>query len=133
MPPPTGDQVFISYRRPTLICGAAGCGKTLLAMEFLVRGATECDEPGVFLTPSKQSAWCSTPSKVLVQRESDNPAQPWPRVILDDYSRAVAGLFLFFEAPSAAQTALALRQALSRSGGCLISPWRHSKGAACAL
>jgi putative transposase len=44
---------------------------------------------------------------ILVQRESENPAQPWPRVILDDYSRAVAGLFLFFEAPSAAQTALA--------------------------
>jgi circadian clock protein KaiC len=35
--------------RPTLICGAAGCGKTLLAMEFLVRGANECDEPGVFM------------------------------------------------------------------------------------
>ena len=35
--------------RPTLICGAAGCGKTLLAMEFLVRGAVEFDEPGVFL------------------------------------------------------------------------------------
>jgi circadian clock protein KaiC len=35
--------------RPTLVCGAAGCGKTLLAMEFLVRGATEYDEPGVFL------------------------------------------------------------------------------------
>src|SRR4026209_1160085 len=35
--------------RPTLIAGAAGCGKTLLAMEFLVRGATEFDEPGVFL------------------------------------------------------------------------------------
>jgi len=35
--------------RPTLICGAAGCGKTLLAMEFLVRGAVEQREPGVFL------------------------------------------------------------------------------------
>ncbi len=35
--------------RPTLICGSAGCGKTLLAMEFLVRGATEFDEPGVFV------------------------------------------------------------------------------------
>ena len=35
--------------RPTLVCGSAGCGKTLLAMEFLVRGATEFDEPGVFL------------------------------------------------------------------------------------
>src|SRR5260370_19012348 len=35
--------------RPTLVCGAAGCGKTLLAMEFLVRGATEFDEPGAFI------------------------------------------------------------------------------------
>jgi circadian clock protein KaiC len=35
--------------RPTLICGGAGCGKTLLAMEFLVRGATEYGEPGVFM------------------------------------------------------------------------------------
>jgi len=35
--------------RPTLVCGAAGCGKTLLAMEFLVRGASEFGEPGVFL------------------------------------------------------------------------------------
>jgi len=36
--------------RPTLVCGSAGCGKTLLAMEFLVRGATEYGEPGVFMT-----------------------------------------------------------------------------------
>lgn len=36
--------------RPTLVCGAAGSGKTLLAMEFLVRGATQYDEPGVFMT-----------------------------------------------------------------------------------
>ncbi len=35
--------------RPTLICGNAGCGKTLLAMEFLVRGATMYNEPGVFM------------------------------------------------------------------------------------
>ena len=35
--------------RPTLICGSAGCGKTLLAMEFLVRGATQFNEPGVFM------------------------------------------------------------------------------------
>ncbi|HEY6510663.1 MAG TPA: circadian clock protein KaiC [Burkholderiaceae bacterium] len=36
--------------RPTLVCGAAGCGKTLLAMEFLVRGAREHGEPGVFMS-----------------------------------------------------------------------------------
>jgi circadian clock protein KaiC len=35
--------------RPTLICGSAGCGKTLLGMEFLVRGATQFNEPGVFM------------------------------------------------------------------------------------
>ena len=35
--------------RPTLVAGAAGSGKTLFAMEFLVRGATQYDEPGVFL------------------------------------------------------------------------------------
>ncbi|HJP95368.1 MAG TPA: circadian clock protein KaiC [Pyrinomonadaceae bacterium] len=36
--------------RPTLICGSAGAGKTLLAMEFLVRGATVYDQPGVFMS-----------------------------------------------------------------------------------
>jgi circadian clock protein KaiC len=35
--------------RPTLVCGAAGCGKTLLAMEFIVRGARDFNEPGVFM------------------------------------------------------------------------------------
>jgi len=36
--------------RPTLICGSAGSGKTLFAMEFLIRGAREFGEPGVFMT-----------------------------------------------------------------------------------
>jgi circadian clock protein KaiC len=35
--------------RPTLVCGGAGCGKTLLAIEFLVRGAVQFNEPGVFM------------------------------------------------------------------------------------
>ena len=35
--------------RPTLICGCAGSGKTLFAIEFLVRGAMEYNEPGVFM------------------------------------------------------------------------------------
>src|SRR5688572_24688087 len=53
---PTGipglDEVTgggLPHGRPTLVCGAAGCGKTLLAAQFLVRGATEFNEPGVFL------------------------------------------------------------------------------------
>jgi circadian clock protein KaiC len=36
--------------RPTLICGGAGSGKTLLALEFIVRGARDFDEPGVFVS-----------------------------------------------------------------------------------
>jgi circadian clock protein KaiC len=47
------DQITgggVPQGRPTLICGGAGCGKTLLAMEFLVRGATQFGEPGVFIS-----------------------------------------------------------------------------------
>jgi len=39
----------LPWGRPTLVCGPAGCGKTLLAIEFVVRGITEFDEPGVFV------------------------------------------------------------------------------------
>jgi circadian clock protein KaiC len=54
---PTGIQGFdeitgggLPTGRPTLICGGAGCGKTLFGMEFIVRGATQFDEPGVFMS-----------------------------------------------------------------------------------
>src|ERR1700689_3129580 len=53
---PTGIQGLdeitgggLPRRRPTLVCGSAGCGKTLLAAEFLVRGAVQFGEPGVFM------------------------------------------------------------------------------------
>ncbi|MEY2427520.1 MAG: circadian clock protein KaiC [Verrucomicrobiota bacterium] len=53
---PTGirglDEVLdggLPRGRSSLICGTAGCGKTLFGLEFLVRGATEFDEPGVFM------------------------------------------------------------------------------------
>jgi circadian clock protein KaiC len=42
--------------RPTLVCGSAGCGKTMLAMEFLVRGATQYGEPGVFMMFEESAA-----------------------------------------------------------------------------
>jgi circadian clock protein KaiC len=54
---PTGIQGFdeitlggLPTGRPTLICGGAGCGKTLFGIEFLVRGATQFNEPGVFMS-----------------------------------------------------------------------------------
>jgi circadian clock protein KaiC len=36
--------------RPTIICGGSGCGKTMFAVEFLVRGAMQFGEPGVLMT-----------------------------------------------------------------------------------
>src|ERR1043165_6924411 len=36
--------------RPTLLCGAAGCGKTLFGVTFLVEGALRFDHPGVLMT-----------------------------------------------------------------------------------
>ena len=36
--------------RTTLVCGGAGCGKTLLGMEFLIRGAIQSNEPGVCIS-----------------------------------------------------------------------------------
>jgi circadian clock protein KaiC len=57
MKSPTGIQGFdeitaggLPAGRPTLVCGSAGCGKTLFGMEFLVRGATLYNEPGVFMS-----------------------------------------------------------------------------------
>jgi circadian clock protein KaiC len=35
--------------RPTLVCGGTGCGKTLLSIEYIIRGALEYGEPGVFM------------------------------------------------------------------------------------
>jgi circadian clock protein KaiC len=42
--------------RPTLVCGSAGCGKTLFAAEFLVRGAVQFDEPGVLMSFEETAA-----------------------------------------------------------------------------
>src|ERR1700744_1401607 len=36
--------------RPTLVCGTAGCGKSLMGPEFLIRGAMQFNEPGVLMT-----------------------------------------------------------------------------------
>ena len=42
--------------RPTLVCGSAGCGKTLLGVEFLVRGILDHNEPGVLMTFEETAA-----------------------------------------------------------------------------
>jgi putative transposase len=51
---------------------------------------------------------------ILVKDEEGKPCRPWLTIILDDYSRVVAGFQLSLSAPTAIQTALALRQAIWR-------------------
>lgn len=73
--------------RSTLLCGPAGCGKTLLAMEFLIRGITQFDEPGVFVafeeTADDLIANVASLGFDLAQHEADG------RLIVDQV--AVAG------------------------------------------
>jgi putative transposase len=57
-----------------------------------------------------------TPLDLWVLDERGRPARPWLSVILDDYSRAIAGYTLSLHAPSSIQTARALRQAVWRKG-----------------
>ena len=59
--------------RPTLVCGAAGCGKTLLAMEFLLRGAEQYGEHGVFM-PVQVSI--PMPASPIGHSEPDKPVFP---------------------------------------------------------
>src|SRR5689334_4757081 len=59
---PTGIRGFdeltgggLPRGRPTLVCGGPGCGKTLFALEFLVRGAVDYGEPGLFVSFEERS------------------------------------------------------------------------------
>jgi circadian clock protein KaiC len=42
--------------RPTLVCGSAGCGKTLFGMQFIIKGITDYGENGVFMSFEEPSA-----------------------------------------------------------------------------
>ncbi len=51
--------------RPILICGTAGCGKTMFGLQFLVKGITEHNEPGVFMSFEESSSDLSKNVKSL--------------------------------------------------------------------
>ena len=53
---------------------------------------------------------------IRLVREDGQIAKPWLTIVIDDYSRAIAGYFLGFDPPSSTRTALALRQAIWRKG-----------------
>ena len=66
------------------------------------------------LNPNEQWQADHTLLDVAVLDQAGVPVRPWLTVLLDDYSRAVAGYTLFLGAPSAEQTALALHQAVNQ-------------------
>jgi putative transposase len=53
---------------------------------------------------------------IKLLREDGSVANPWLTIVIDDYSRAVAGYYLGFEPPSSLRTTLALRQGIWRKG-----------------
>jgi len=69
-------------RRATLICGGPGCGKTLLATQFLVHGALQQDEPGVFMSFEEPASELAENSRSLGYDLDDLVAR---RKLLIDY------------------------------------------------
>jgi len=55
-----------------------------------------------------------SPLDILLLNEKNEAQKPWVTIIEDDYSRAICGYFVSFDAPCAVNTALALRQAIWR-------------------
>ena len=53
---------------------------------------------------------------IKLLREDGSAARPWLTIVIDDYSRVIAGYYLGFEPPSSIRTSLALRQGIWRKG-----------------
>lgn len=60
---------------------------------------------------------------ILIVDTNGKSKRPWLTIVIDDYSRAVAGFYVFIGAPSALNTSLAIRQAIWRKGGADWPVW----------
>jgi putative transposase len=107
--PPSYSLIYAIMRRlPTALTTLAHQGSKAYRQRFDLLHRREADAPNAIW----QADHCLL--DILVLREGQAPAKPWLTVVLDDYSRAMAGYFLTFDAPSALNTSLALRQAIWR-------------------
>jgi putative transposase len=107
--PPSYDIVYKAVRRlPAGLLTLAHEGKKAYTAAFDLVHRREAERPNEIWQADH------TLLDILLQREGEKPLRPWLSVIEDDYSRAVSGYFLFFDAPSTIQTALALHQAIWR-------------------
>ena len=110
-PAPSYSTVYAVMRRlaPAL---------TTLAHEGLTAYANAFDLIHRRTASGPNEVWQAdhSPLDLWVLDHLGRPARPWLTVVMDDYSRAIAGYALNLSAPSAHQTALALRQAIWRKG-----------------
>ena len=107
--PPSYSLVYDVVRRlPTALTTLAHQGAKAYHQRFDLLHRREAEAPNAIW----QADHCLL--DILLVRDGQAPAKPWLTVILDDYSRALAGYFLTFDAPSALHTSLALRQAIWR-------------------
>jgi putative transposase len=103
MTPPSYSLVYAVVRQlPSALMTLAHQGSKAYHQRFDLLPRREAEAPNVIW----QADHCLL--DILVLREGQTPAKPWLTVILDDYSRALAGYFLTFDAPSALHTSLAL-------------------------
>jgi putative transposase len=68
--------------------------------------------------PRSNAIWQADHAQLSIKlvKEDGQTARPWLTIVIDDYSRAIAGYYLGFDPPSSTRTALALRQAIWRKG-----------------
>src|ERR1700674_3550995 len=109
MKPPSYSLVYDIVRQlPPALTTLAHQGAKVYNQRFDLLHRREAEAPNAIW----QADHCLL--DILLVREGLAPAKPWLTVVLDDYSRAMAGYFLTFDAPSALNTSLALRQAIWR-------------------
>jgi putative transposase len=106
----SGEWVFADH------CGQCGVGLYGFAHEGMKAYSESFDLVHRVESEAPNAIWQAdhTELDILLKDEHGNARRPWLTIILDDYSRAVAGYMLSFAPPSAIQTALALRQAIWR-------------------
>ncbi len=105
-----------SYSAVRAIIGALDRGLMVLAHEGTAAYRDRFELVRRWEASAPNAIWQADHTRldVMILDASGRPARPWLTVILDDYSRVIAGYAVYLEDPSALQTALALRQAIWR-------------------
>lgn len=110
------DQPYSSYTMVSNIINGLAPGLVMLAHEGSKAYSEAFDLLHRHEAEQPNQIWQAdhTLLDLWLRNDQKQPERPWLTVVMDDYSRAIAGYYLSFSAPSAYQTTLALRQAIWR-------------------